>query len=257
MRRCFVIGGCRPGFSLLEFEAALVLLGIALTGLFPLVAIYSKGVQTLEQRLPLPAVFYVVPSTDPWARKLGAAAAVTANPPAAPVPPPVLIVDDGDPAYVETGGGWTTLTDAGAFQGEYRWHPSQTGPPDTAAWQFSGVPPGWYQVEATWLPAADRSIMATYSIAAGSASLGTFAVNQRQPPAGPVINATAWQILLTAWISDPNAQVQLSAQSDGSVAADCVQLVPLLNDVQVLSLVRSLNGEDVTAQVQVQVLVPQ
>jgi hypothetical protein len=255
MKKPFVAGR-HPGFSLLEFEVALVLLGIALTGLFPLVAIYSKGVEALERRLPLQAVGYVVPSSDPWARKLGAAAAVTTIPPTPRAGLPVLLIDDGDPAYVETGA-WTTQTDPGAFQGHYGWHPSQTGPPDTASWQFSVVPPGWYQIEATWLPAPDRSATAMYSISDGSLALGIFPVNQRQSPSGPVLCGSAWQILLTAWISDPNVQVQLSAQSNGSVAADAVQLAPLQNDVQVLSLDRSLDGEDVTAQVQVGVLVPQ
>jgi hypothetical protein len=237
----------------LEFEVALVLLGIALTGLFPLVAIYSKGIATIERRLPLQAACYVLPSSDAWARKLGAAATVTAIPPAPPVPPPVLLIDDGDPAYLETGSGWTTQTTPGAFQGHNRWHASQSGTPDTASWQFSGVPPGWYQVEVTWSPAPDRSTTARYAISAGSVALGTFTVNQRQSPAGPLLSGSLWQILLTVWINDPNVQVQLSAQSNGSVAADGVQLVPLQNDVQVLSLERSFSGEDVTAEVQVRV----
>ena len=247
----------KRGFSLLEFQVALVLLGIALTGLFPLVAVYSKGIATLEGRLPLQAVCYVVPSLDPWARKLGAAAEVTAIPPAPPVPPPVLTIDDGDPAYAETGGGWTTQTDPAAFQGHYRWHASQAGIPDTACWQFSGVPPGWYQIVATWLPAPDRSTTAAYAISDGSVSLGTFTINQRLPPSGPAPNGSPWQILLTAWVGDPNVQVRLGAQSNGSVAADGVQLIPLQNDVQIVSLDRSLGGENVTAQVHVNVRVPQ
>jgi hypothetical protein len=256
MRNCFVTDR-RQGFSLLEFEVALTLLGIALTGLFPLAAIYSKGVASIESRVHVQGTFYVVPSSHAWARKLGAAAAVTAIPPDPPVLPPVLIIDNGDPACVETGSGWTTQTDPAAFQGSYSLHASQTGVPDTASWQFSGVPAGWYQIEATWLPVSDRSTTAAYSISSGSVALGTFNVNQRQTPSGPVLNGCCWQVLLTAWIDAPNVVVQLSAQSNGSVAADAVQLVPLKNDVQLLSLTRPLGSEDVSVQVQVNVLTPQ
>ena len=82
--------GCRrPGFSLLEFEVALVLLGIALTGLFPLVAIYSKGVTALEAPAAGPRQLrYVVPSSDPWRANWGPPPQVTATPPAPTVPPP-------------------------------------------------------------------------------------------------------------------------------------------------------------------------
>jgi Tfp pilus assembly protein PilV len=257
MQRRLIITCRRRGFSLLEFQVALILLGVALTGLIPLMAIYSKAVKTLEKQLPLQGTRYVVPSADAWARKLGAAAQVTATAPAPRVAPPVLLVDDGDPACVETGGGWTTQTDPAAFQGHYCLHAAQSGAPDTVAWQFSGLPPGWYQITATWLPAPDRTATAAYAVSAGSVALGTFTVNQQQAPSGPQLSGARWQILLTARITDPNVQVRLSAQKDGSVAADGVQLVPLKNDVQVLSVVRSMSGEEVTAQVQVQVLVPQ
>ena len=82
-------------------------------------------------------------------------------------------------------------------------------------------------------------------------------MNQRQSPSGPVLSGSLWQILLTVWINDPSVQVQLSAQSNGSVAASAVQLVPLQNNVQILSLTRPLGGADVTVQVQVQAAVPQ
>jgi prepilin-type N-terminal cleavage/methylation domain-containing protein len=43
---------CRPrrGFTLLEFTVALLLFGVAMSGLFPLVIMYSKVLESLEQR---------------------------------------------------------------------------------------------------------------------------------------------------------------------------------------------------------------
>jgi hypothetical protein len=66
----------RHGFSLLEFEMALIVLGIALSGLFPLVVMHSRGLQLLEERYAVSGQWYVAPSADIWARKLGAAAAL-------------------------------------------------------------------------------------------------------------------------------------------------------------------------------------
>ena len=40
----------RPGFTFLEFLVAMVVLGIALTGLFPLMVVCSRGVESLELR---------------------------------------------------------------------------------------------------------------------------------------------------------------------------------------------------------------
>jgi Tfp pilus assembly protein PilV len=70
----------RTGFSLLEFQVALVLLGIGLVGLFPLVVMQSRAVASLERRLAPQTTYYLVPWPSPWARKLGAKAQVTATP---------------------------------------------------------------------------------------------------------------------------------------------------------------------------------
>ena len=96
------------GFSMLEFMVAMIVLGIALTGLFPLLVHYSRQVQQLENCTPqsgrwtqpnnnkahnfdrawtyyphdpssittqqCPDQWYLAPSSDPWMWKLGAAA---------------------------------------------------------------------------------------------------------------------------------------------------------------------------------------
>ncbi len=89
-------GPARRGFSLLELQVAFIVFGIALTGLFPLVATYSKGIQSLERRVIPRSPCYLVPSTSPWARKLGASACLTTQAPGPRTSPPTLPVDDGD-----------------------------------------------------------------------------------------------------------------------------------------------------------------
>lgn len=250
-------GPGRAGFSLLEFEVALTLLGIGLVGLFPLVVMHSRAVQSIEPRLSSQTAHYLVSSSSGWARKLGARARLTTTPPAARVPPPVLLVDNGEDGYSESGGGWTAAADSGAFQGQYRVHLSQDASSDTAVWQFTGLAPGWYQVRATWLESPDRSTKALYTVYDGDTAHGAYPVTQRLAPSRTLFDGRPWETLTVLWINGDNARVELSAQSDGSVAADGVQLVPLQNDVRVLSLNRSMNSEEVTVRVQVNVVVPQ
>ena len=59
----------------------MVILGIALSGLFPLAAMHSRAMQALEQRNALSGQWYLAPSTEPWARKLGAPARLLPNDP--------------------------------------------------------------------------------------------------------------------------------------------------------------------------------
>ena len=138
---------------------------------------YSEGVMTLLKPPPSlvsPQQSYLVPVSNTkspptptwtfvWARKLGAAAQLYTKTatntrttrtstilPAFPCPPPVLSVDDGaqPPNYVPVGN-WTREPDSSAFGQQYHW---SSGTANTATWNFSNVPPGWYKIAATWLP---------------------------------------------------------------------------------------------------------
>jgi hypothetical protein len=89
--RLSAIGGRLPSgraaFSLLELQVAFVVFGIALTGLCPLVVMQTRHVKNLEARLNPQTVYYLVPSSDLWTAKLGAAATVTPQL-VVPAPPP-------------------------------------------------------------------------------------------------------------------------------------------------------------------------
>jgi hypothetical protein len=76
----------RGGFSILELQVALVVFGIALTGLCPLVVMQTRHVKNLQAMLNPQTVYYLVPSSDLWTGKLGAAATVTSQY-VAPTPP--------------------------------------------------------------------------------------------------------------------------------------------------------------------------
>jgi hypothetical protein len=197
---------------------------------------------------------------DTWARKLGASARLTTEAPSAPDPVFVSILDDGDAGYSESGSGWLAQEAPPAFRGDYRSHVAEEEGKDgsgaTATWQFTSVTLGWYEVQATWPAAPDRSSNAEYTVYVGATPKRTFHVNQTQVPSGSAFSGVLWEKLTTVWIDGGSVHVTLSAASNGSVAADGLRLVPVGNEVAVLSLERSLNSEDITVQVSVDVVVP-
>ncbi len=70
----------RTGVSLLEIQVAFVLFGVALAGLAPLSVMHLKQLRKIEDRLSDKNTYYLSPSSDLWARKLGAAAQIATVP---------------------------------------------------------------------------------------------------------------------------------------------------------------------------------
>jgi type II secretory pathway pseudopilin PulG len=253
------------GFSLLELEVAMVVLGVAIAGLFPLVAMYSKNLRTLEARSTVSGQWYMVPSSNTWARKLGAGATVTKTSPGDKPTSPLLLIDDGNTGYTEASEGWSVHeSDTGAFQNDRSRHPSVAeGTPrvstHTVSWTFTNIPNGWYQVQATWPVYSDQATDAPYAVYDGSTLLGEVPVEQNAAPSvgGPEYDGRPWRILMTKCIRSGTVRVELNGQSStGYTVADGVRLVPIENNVQVISLDRSLTSEEVTAHVSVEVKVP-
>src|SRR5207249_3567634 len=98
--------------------------------------------------------------------------------------------------------------------GTLRWHPSGTGA-NTAAWQSTGLTPGWYNIQVTWLEASDRATNAPYTVYDGVNARGTYQVNQQNAPSGQVYQGRPWQSLAIVPINSTNAKIVLSDQADG------------------------------------------
>jgi prepilin-type N-terminal cleavage/methylation domain-containing protein len=260
LRRHRVGGGAsirkrtRRGFSLLELEVAMVVLGVALSGLLPLVIMQSRVLESLDKRYVGSGGRYLVASNDLWVKKLGAAATLAQQDPGAPVPP-VLIGDDGDDGYSGTGD-WIAESSTLAFQGDQRRHAAAQNSADTAVWAFSNIPAGWYRVEATWIAAADQAADAPYTIYDNQTLIDSLRINQQNAPNGDVYQGRTWQVLGTEFFGSGSIQLRLGVSATGYVVADSIRLVPLVNDIQVLSLQRSLDSEAVTAHVSIDVKVP-
>jgi len=198
-----------------------------------------------------------VPSTDAWARKLGAAAQIETEDPGSAAPP-VTLIDNGHSGYSEIDQGeidWTTLSRPNALNGTLRLQ-NGGGVGDTAIWEFTALQPGWYQVMVSFQHAGDKATNAPYAVYDGALLKGTVTLDQTVAPSGAVFEGVPWESLDTFSIAGDTLRVELSDYADGNIVADAVRLVPVRNEVQLLSLEKSLTSEDVTAQVSVTVETP-
>lgn len=239
------------GFSFLELQVALVVLGIALAGLGPLVVMHLKQMERVEQRTSDGTVYYLVPSTDGWARKLGAAASIQTADPGPPPSPPMTLIDDADAAYGESGpDSWHSHT-RDAFNDLLRCHSTGSGT-NIARWQFTGLSPGWYEVLATWCGGSDQAPDAPYTVWDGTEFEDTIRVDQSQEPTGPVFNGRPWTSLGVFALQATSLAVELSDDAnDDRVVADAVRIVPIRNLIEVLSIDKSLTDDSMTVRVSV------
>ena len=243
----------RRGFTLLEFEVAMVVLGIALVGLLPLAVVHSRVMKSLEDRYSSQGEWYLAASQNRWEQKLGAAASLSDTDPGPMPEPPLLLIDDGAVEYGDNG--WIEETDAAAFEADRRRASLVEGL--TAVWMFTDVPAGWYQVQATWTEAPTQANNALYSIYDGEDLVGETTIDQQTAPDGVEYEDWQWQTLDTKYFDAGTVGVQLHSQATSEVVADGVRLSPVKNDVQILSIDRSLDSEEATVHVLVNVQVPE
>ncbi len=233
-----------------------------------------------------PNVWYYVPSSDDWVRKLGASAAVSTSPPVTPPPydPPNLIDDDApaaSPYYAEAGGQWVPGPATGYGGGSRVLPPAPVGNTtmSTATWTFNTVPSGWCEVQATWPGSPDPvnqpwSTAAQYSYSLDSGATWHYypqdnapvTVNQNVPdPRTQATDGSNWYAIMTVYLpppppgsTTPQLQVRLTGQpaAGGYVVADAVRLVTVQNNVQITSLTRSFDGKTAAATVTVTPYVP-
>jgi len=241
----------RAGYSFLELQVSFVVFGIALAGLGPLVIMHLKQLRKVEERCSDQETHYLVPSTDNWARKLGASASLTTVDPGDPPAPPVTLIDDGDAGYYESGpDAWHGHSET-AINGYLRCHPTGAGS-NTASWDFTGLAPGWYEVLVTWHEQSNRANNAPFTIYDGVDVEGSVAVNQQVAPSGSVFQGRPWDSLGVFAIHGTSTRVELSDLANNSrVVADAVRIVPWRNELQVLSVEKTQTSEDMTVHVSI------
>ena len=164
---------------MLELMVAMVILGIALAGLFPLAIQHSRHVKKLEDCNPQTGRYtgsgwtyatdsqypnwYLNPPTDAWAQKLGAAALLSSGTisSTAATPSPVydsttksVLADDSTGGYyTESESDWIAGPTSGYLNTSRRHSAGTNGTAAStgyAKWTFTNVSPGWYVVEVAW-----------------------------------------------------------------------------------------------------------
>jgi len=247
----------RAGFTYLELSVAFVLFGLAIGSVGPMVVMQSKQLRQLESRFEGDTTYYVVPIEDDWAGKLARRATVETTLPLAAVPPPmppppVTLIDNADAGYTEVDLGtvdWHTVTSVTAYQGDFRHQNAYAGGFDSAYWEFTGLPAASYRVLVTWGPATNLATNTPFTVYDSTAVEGTIRVNQTQSPSGPTFNGSPWESLGLLSIASGQLRVEILDDANNYVAADAVRIEEVTNDVQVLSMNKSLTSEQVTATV--------
>lgn len=245
----------RKGFSLVELQISFLVFAIGVAGLGPLVVMQSRHLTKIESRFNANNTYYLSPSYDDWARKLGAGATLTAFDPGPRPTPPILVMDDSDTSFVTVGEDWEPETND-SYQGNSQKHAGGDGTA-IARWEFSGLPVGWYNVLVTWHEDDMLTTAAPFTIFEGTENKGEAAIDQQVAPSGEVIDGRPWQSINIVSITSGTLTVELTDASADPVMADAIRLVPVKNEIQINSLEKSLVNEDVTAHVTVTVQVPQ
>jgi hypothetical protein len=137
----------------------------------------------------------------------------------APPPPPAFIIDNIDSGYSETGSPWYDF--AAGYNNNERF--TDPGSPNKAIWQASGLAPGSYTVQATWM--WGNADQAPYSIFDGATLRGTVVVNQIPEPVGPVFGGRPFQTLGSFTINGGTIRVELGTDANDWALADAIRVV--------------------------------
>jgi RHS repeat-associated protein len=137
------------------------------------------------------------------------------------------IVDDGDPDFQLTSGGWAYYTGQG-FGGDVYAAPAGSGS-STATWTLDGMPAGTvFRVSVTWTVNTNRATNAPYEITGAEGGPYNFAVNQELAPADLYDQATYWEDLANVAVdSNGLLAVELTDNANEYVVADAIRFEAL------------------------------
>jgi uncharacterized repeat protein (TIGR03803 family) len=141
------------------------------------------------------------------------------------------LVDNGQYGYSETGTGWTSFADPGAYGGAERYAAPGTGA-NTATWVVPIAAAGTYNVQVDWTPYSNRATNATYQVFDGSTLLATTTINQTLAPStGATVGGVTFQSLGRFPISSGAVKVVLSDSANGYVVADAMYVQPSVGPI--------------------------
>jgi len=134
----------------------------------------------------------------------------------------VSVLDEPQAVFVPATGSWTEY--AAGFNNKFKYHPGGGTGSKSATWTFTGLPPGQYQVSATWAPFSIGATNAPFIIT-GDAALPAVRVNQVNPPAAhATVGSVNFQNLTTVTITGSTITVSLTDDANNYVFADAVRI---------------------------------
>jgi len=154
----------------------------------------------------------------------------------------LAIVDDGHPGFTASGEFLRNIDPVqGAFEQDYRFAPATTAGTTAATWTFEDLNDGTYALSVTWLPHANRTGQAAYTLFdVNGKPLSVFTADQRLAPAGETVGGKMWQQLGQVTVTGGVLRVTLHGAPDGFVVADAMRLErsdgPVLPALQKLAL---------------------
>ncbi|MBP9773892.1 MAG: fibronectin type III domain-containing protein [Candidatus Peribacteraceae bacterium] len=123
---------------------------------------------------------------------------------------------------------------AGYLGYSYKAFVNQSEETSNANWCFRDVPPGNYEVRATWPAFFNAPLLSSFTVFSGSTlPVSTVTVNQKNDPQGPVLSSTKWETIGVFSVANM-IRIKLSNKAtpnafptySGQVVADAIMLVP-------------------------------
>ncbi|MCA9030549.1 MAG: cadherin domain-containing protein, partial [Planctomycetaceae bacterium] len=133
-----------------------------------------------------------------------------------------VTLDNGDVGF-SASAGWASVSGYGYENDLLAAGPKGT---KTAAWEFTGLANGTYDIFTTWTRGGDRTSAAPYEFfSGGGSSLGSALVDQKLDPNGDVdLTGTPFQKIGTVEVLDGQLTVTLTNAAGGAVIADAVHI---------------------------------
>jgi hypothetical protein len=241
----------RVGSTYLEVQAALILFVLGVSGLVPLAVVNSRQAKMLSARVPADTVQYLTPPANPWAAKLGSAAGIseTAAPPKSIAPD---LVDNDDPGFsLELPLLWTYDSAADAYDTTFRRN-TLLLLSGKSIWTFLELDPGHYEVYVTYPASILHATLTPFTVYDDNSLVGSVTVDQTTAPTGASYGGVPWHSLGQYSISSGTLRVKMDSFTTILVAADAVRIVPLTNDVELLSVQASPGADEITVEARVQ-----
>jgi autotransporter-associated beta strand protein len=135
-----------------------------------------------------------------------------------------LVIDNGTAGYSETGTWANDPTTTGAYGGTARVASSAGNGTNTATWQATGLAPGTYTVQASWVASGNNATDSPYAIYDGSSLLTTTLVDQTRAASGPSYGGVPFQTLASVTVNSGTLKVVLSNTNTNNtnIVADAI-----------------------------------